>query len=57
MYKKEGATKKQALYPVRYCSEKYKNIVFTSAAMTEVFDTVGIIENTEKTILIEGLPR
>jgi len=34
--------------------EKYQNIVFRSAAMTEVFETVEIIEGTEKTILIEG---
>ncbi len=34
--------------------EKYKDIVFVSAAMTEVFDTVETVEGTEKTILIEG---
>lgn len=34
--------------------EKYKNIVFASSEMAEVFDTVKIIESSEKTILIEG---
>lgn len=34
--------------------EKYKNIVFVSSAMTEIFDTVEIIKNSEKAILIEG---
>ncbi len=33
---------------------KYKNIVFTSPAMNEVFETVEIIESSEKTVLIQG---
>lgn len=53
-YKKERAATKQVLYPVRFSNEKYKNIVFKSSAMAGVFDTVKIIESTEKTILIEG---
>ncbi len=34
--------------------EKYKNIIFTSSAMNKVFDTVEILESSEKTVLIEG---
>ncbi len=47
------AKEKETLREKAY-HEKYKGVVFTSAAMTEVFDTVGIIEGSEKTILIEG---
>ncbi|MCP5003977.1 MAG: AAA domain-containing protein, partial [Planctomycetes bacterium] len=38
----------------KFIHEKYKNIVSVSPEMSEIFETVDVIENSEKTILIGG---